>query len=193
MAEIGIAGDGLSGAVIGRRARRRFRASWPRLTAAPGSACSPGRAIACAMIHGPSPSCWAGWTGSATSPPPDHASALRVPAVGGLDDLGEPLVSPPSEHGSAWVGSAYVATGSPARRPTTSCGTGRPATASVALITSSTDDPMPVPRLTANGRPSVGPTRVGRAPGCGRRRDPRRGCSRGCTSRRASGSRRRTR
>ena len=42
---------------------------------------------------------------------------------------------------SAKVGSAKVATGSPARRSTMSYGTARPVIVSVALMTSRTEDP----------------------------------------------------
>ena len=95
---------------------------------------------------------------------------------------------------SAFVGSAYVATGSPA-----------PA-ADDLVRDGSAGDRLGRPDHVEHGRSDAGPevhgrrnshrraarTTVGRGRGCGRRRGPRRGCSRGCTCRRASGSRRRT-
>ena len=75
----------------------------------------------------------------------------------------------------------------------TANGIDRPTTASAAATTSRIENPPPMPRLQASEL--VGPSgRRGpspRSPAGARRRGPRRGCSRGCTSRRASGSRRR--
>ena len=72
----------------------------------------------------------------------------RVPLPRALDDLVDAELRRPSEHVGARRRSVYTATGSPARRPSFSTAISRPLTRFATSITSSTDEPLPVPRFT---------------------------------------------
>ena len=77
-----------------------------------------------------------------------EVGAVPLPRRG--DDVVEVVLRMPAEQpAAARVGSAYTATGSPARRGAACHGTDRPVSRSVALITSITLLPLPVPTLSA--------------------------------------------